>query len=288
MKKISIKSPGLRIFNSCDKKSALPYIKNHLIANPNDGLAYYYLGLTYEIIGDKIASNNSYSDGILKASCKAEKWYIFTKLCLKAGNLKKAVNSIEYSISYDPSFGEPMSLRGDIYKKQKKYELAISSYKKANNLNASNANWNYFSMAEIYIAEGKFYEAEKMLNMAIKVCDCFTAAYLLKSQLAAVRKDWISHEKCIQEAMRYNPIVVYEFRGKISNNTEYVKIFDEIVLSSKHLVDSMKTFAFIANKRDGIIVEFNDNLENLNDEINGSNRDKIIYEVLLASKQIKK
>ncbi len=63
MARISVASPGLRIFNSCDKQSAIPQIKNHLAKYPNDGLGHYYLGLSYEIIGNKSAANENYSNG---------------------------------------------------------------------------------------------------------------------------------------------------------------------------------------------------------------------------------
>jgi len=261
MTRINISSQALRIFNSCDKKSAISYLENHLKNNYNDGLGYYYLGLCFDIEGDRKSANESFSNGILSSDSKAEKWFIFAKLCLKAGNYKKAMNSIEYSISNDSCFGEPMSLRGDIYKKQKQYEAALSSYEKANQLNASNSNWNYFSMAEIYIIQGKFNQAEKMLNMAIKVCDCFTAAYVLKSKLAALKNDWITHEKCIQEAMRLNPKFVNEFEYIKSeeDRNEYLKKLVKTSLSSKDLLISMKAFNLTKNnKRNGIIIEFND------------------------------
>jgi hypothetical protein len=50
MPRISAASPGIRIFNSCDQKSVIPHIQNHLAQNPNDGLAYFHLGNSYEII----------------------------------------------------------------------------------------------------------------------------------------------------------------------------------------------------------------------------------------------
>ena len=36
MARISVNSPGLRIFNSCDKNAAIPEIRKHVSRNPSD------------------------------------------------------------------------------------------------------------------------------------------------------------------------------------------------------------------------------------------------------------
>jgi tetratricopeptide (TPR) repeat protein len=162
-------------------------------------------------------------------------------------------------------------MRGDIFKAIGNYEEAINNYKAANIRKTSDSNWNYLSMAQIYIEEGKLSEAADMLNNAIKECNCFTLAYVIKAKLAAIRGDWKTHEYCIQEAMRYNPLIVEGLKDEFDSPkfSEHLERLNKTISSSKHLTDTSKKFAFIdknpnMSSSNGINLVTNDNYSKIN------------------------
>ena len=244
MARISVGSPGMRIFNSCDKKAAIPEIKKHLVKYPNDGLGHYYLGLSYDIIGDGSSANQNYSNGIMKADSKAVKKFIVANLCSNAGNSEKAIKEAKKAIDIDPYFGDSWSLIGNIYKKEKNYNQAIKAYENANDNDASDSNWNYLSLFHIYSEKNDLQKAEHMLDKAIAECDTFTVAYVTKAMLALEKNDWRTFETCLKKAMTLNPLIVNEFRKKIENlqAKDLLKKINELL---KDVVpDTNKSFAF--------------------------------------------
>ena len=238
---------GVRIFNSCDKKSAIPYFKKHINDNPTDGMGYYYCGLSNRIIGNLYETERNWSVGLAKAENYSHKKFILANLLfIQRNDCEKALVEANKALANDPTFGDCYSLIGDIQFGKEQIEEAFENYENAIIFKASDSNWAYLKMGDYYFSNNNLEAANDAYENAINECDCFTAAFVRKARVAAKQGKWNVYEECIKTAMTYNPEVLKHYESEISDTNEKLRYENAIKNVNP---DKNKTFAQRGNKK---------------------------------------
>lgn len=250
MSAISINAPAIRIFNSCDKKSAIEKLNKHLSKKPNDAMAIFYRGLSHLILNNLQAANDDLNKAIQVAPNKM-KSYFKAKKSFFSGNLSYAETEALIAANDNTSCGEPWSIIGDINFSRNSYQNGITAYNRAIELKAIDSNWNYVNIGLYYESIGEYEKAMNMYNNAINECDCFTKAYICKAYLAKEKfNDNETFITCIQKARTFNQGLTDEF---LDNNGYSMTPFESIK------PDKAKLFAYQGNSEFQFKIDMREN-----------------------------
>lgn len=156
--------------------TALPYLKEVVMANPNDYETYYLMGICC------IQSNmEKEAEAFFSESHRLKPEHIpsainLCKLLIKKDDYTKAKNILLYTYMIDPSHPEVNLLLGIIYKMQKKYTRAMH-YLRETLLKDKNNSEAYNLLGECCVESGLDKQAEVFFSMAVKLDSMYREAF---------------------------------------------------------------------------------------------------------------
>ncbi|MBE7445057.1 MAG: tetratricopeptide repeat protein [Planctomycetia bacterium] len=181
--------------------TALPHLKEVVIANPDDYETYYLMGICC------IHSNmEKEAESFFSESHRLKPEYISSaiylcKLLIKKNDYTKAKNILLYIHMGDPSISEVNFLLGIIYKMQKKYIRAMF-YLRETVLKDKNNTDAYNLLGECCIESGMDKQAETFFSMAAKLDSSYIEAFYNLGYLYYKQKKYANAIYALEEFMK--------------------------------------------------------------------------------------
>jgi tetratricopeptide (TPR) repeat protein len=250
---------GLKLFHSGEYHVALEYFKNSIAAMPDNAEAYYYLGYSYQYIGNISAAGQSFLKGL-----KADKNNVKIMAALAShytdiGEYKKAEVLLDKAIRTSPNYPETYNNRGVLFFRKGNYRAALENYNIAIRLDSSFAlaysnrgTVRYYyqdvekaSKADIRLAIKDFNKAlelEPYLDVALKNR---ANAYRLLGEKDSSLADY---ERYIQN----NPknYSGYLGRGKLKLETkQYKNAIEDFMIALEYKPDEAEVYYEMANAK---------------------------------------
>ncbi|NTW32835.1 MAG: OmpA family protein [Bacteroidetes bacterium] len=170
-------------------------------------------------------------------SAKAIKSYENAAVYYDSYNNTDALKELDNAIKADEKFIEAYMLKGDIYTDLKKYELAITNYKKAIEIDPDFFSNNYLTLAIAELSIGKYQDTKNDLEIYIKfkninIINKKRAEYMLKLADFGIN--------AIKNPVPFKPVNI----GKGVNTTakEYypeITVDDKTLLFTRLVCDSL-------------------------------------------------
>ncbi|MFZ1789781.1 MAG: tetratricopeptide repeat protein [Saprospiraceae bacterium] len=159
-----------------DFEKVITKYKNEIIENPNNYMAYIYLGYEYQRNGD-------FEKGIaaIEKAISIDPEYSVGYVYLghgyqENGEFEKATTAFEKAISIDPKNSTAYVYLGYGYQEKGDFEKAISEYEKALNLNPKD-DIAYFNLGIIYAEKVDFERAISCFEQALNLHPEFAFAH---------------------------------------------------------------------------------------------------------------
>jgi len=136
----------------------------------------------------------------------------------KQQHYDKAIESLKQSVENDPSQDESWELIGDIYSKEKKYELAINAFDKANIINPrDDLKVKIFSLSleagEYYYKKGDIIKAEDAFRIATKVDPQNAIVWAYLGDVLYAQQKFNEAEIAYREAIKIDPNLASSWNG---------------------------------------------------------------------------
>lgn len=177
---------AINAFFNDDYNTAFNSINKHLKKNPNDPFAWTCLAA---IQGDcdndaeaLKAINKARSCPITKNDPSLLNWMYFTQssVDLQLQDTTNAINDLKKAIECVPSDVDSYMRLGNIYKRQKEYDLAMVNYGMAVQYNPKEVE-GYLGLGTVAGSSGKRKDAIKAYTMAIKLEPDVAESYALRA-----------------------------------------------------------------------------------------------------------
>jgi tetratricopeptide (TPR) repeat protein len=134
----------------------------------------------YDATGAKIAyipQPNPYTTSSVKVPAEARSAFVVASSLLRDGKLKSARSHFKAMTEKYPQLSGPWVQLGNIAEKREKYDKAITSYKKAIEVNENNVN-AYIALGLLQRRQGDFGGAQSTYRQALDVWKDFPEAHL--------------------------------------------------------------------------------------------------------------
>ena len=171
-----------KVLNSFKEKKFQEVIvdgENLLKERQNDAQLLSMLGLASINLQNFVGAEN-YFEKLILFKKSAENFYTLGNIQKKLKKFNQAVTSFEEAIKLNPNFSEAFNNLGSALKSLNKYDEAIINYKKSIKLNKNNVEACY-NLASLYFLLEKYIEAldyyKKILNLNARheeICEKYT------------------------------------------------------------------------------------------------------------------
>jgi len=124
-------SLGISAAKEGDYNSAIDFLSSSIKKNPNNAVAYYFLGKSLHKLGLDYASEQSYRKALELNERYPEVHYSLGVLYTSQGNYRKAIDSYTMAISFNQNYSSPYLNRGVIYYNQGSHQKALFDFTRA-------------------------------------------------------------------------------------------------------------------------------------------------------------
>ncbi len=124
-----------------------------------------------------------------------------------------ALSSYDKAIQVNPNDANTYHNRGVLYQEHKKWELALADYNKTIQINPNNAN-SYYNRGVIYYKHKKWELALADYNKAIQINPNYATAYIGRGVLYKEQKKWELALSDYNKAIQINPNDVYVYGNR--------------------------------------------------------------------------
>jgi Tfp pilus assembly protein PilF len=156
--------------------TALPYLKEVVLANSDDYETYYLMGICCSRSDMKNEAEAFFSEAHRLRPEHIPSAINLSKLLIKKTDYTKAKNILLYTYMNDPSLPEVNLLLGIIYKMQKKHTRAMH-YLRETLLKDKNNAEAYNLLGECCVESGMDKQAEAFFSMAVKLDSMYREAF---------------------------------------------------------------------------------------------------------------
>jgi tetratricopeptide (TPR) repeat protein len=196
---------ALRYFQKQDYQNAIPLLEQVLQLNPKAIYAYYYIGESYLLMGDKRQALDAFRSGI-EADFSFAPNFLGRALTLKAINSKADILSdLDRAIQIDPKMLEAYLARADFYLNRDipNYQAAYLDAETASTLSPS--PFAYIYMAQALLGMGRDSEALENARKANELDLTNLDGYLVLAQAMIANDDYESALGPLNTVALYDP-----------------------------------------------------------------------------------
>lgn len=196
---------GIRYFQRQDYQNAIPLFQQVLGIDPTAIYAYYYIGESYRLMGEKGNALEAFRDGIAKDFSFAPN-YLGRALTLRAINPKSDILAdLDRAISIDPNMLDAYLARANFYLNRDipNYEAARSDAELASVISPSPFAYIYLSQALMGL--GKNEEALEAARKANELDFTNLEGYLVLAQAFIANEDYESALAPLNTIALYDP-----------------------------------------------------------------------------------
>jgi tetratricopeptide (TPR) repeat protein len=196
---------GIRYFQRQDYQNAIPLFEQVIDIDPSAIYAYYYIGESYRLMGNKTEALEAFRAGIAKDFNFAPN-YLGRALTLRAINSKADILSdLDRAISIDPNMLDAYLARANYYLTREipNYESARSDAELASVISPS--PYAYIYLAQAYLGLGKNEEALEAARKANELDFTNLEAYQVLAEAYIANDDFDSALAPLNTVALYDP-----------------------------------------------------------------------------------
>jgi choline-sulfatase len=161
------------------------------------------LGLQYERLGDLSNAVRQFSRALTDNPQNSLAAFNLGQARLKQGRVEEAISWYQYTLKADPNFSQSHSALGIIYRNRKEWRRAIEEFHKA--LEFGPDYTSYHNLSRIYALQGRFVEALKQAQEAVKLQPKQAESYDLIGSIYFLKKQMAEAERCYLQVIELNP-----------------------------------------------------------------------------------
>lgn len=178
---------GMKALQDSNYAEAMKYLNREIAKNPDNGYAYYGLGMTYEATGNPSEALDNFNIAI-KNIPSDDNYSIALAYSLKARVLRRlddlngAMENFNKAVETCPESADFYVMRGMEFRDHGKLEQAEKDFREAVSLDKKNTE-AYVGLAEIAYIQRKYAEVIRLCNYINKLAPDHSYAYMLRAKV---------------------------------------------------------------------------------------------------------
>lgn len=175
-----------------------PALNNEIVDQKYRWLPNHMMGIALSLKGDHEASASYFEKAIKYGSAQPETYHMLSVNYYNLGRFEEAEKQGNEAVKRKGDFLKAWLNLGSVYQSQAKLDKALECYKKANELDPSNAGVA-FRIGEIYRDQGDLDQALTLFEITLKIDDSYNRAMLEIADIYKKKGDFAEAQRCLLE-----------------------------------------------------------------------------------------
>lgn len=200
---------GVYYFNHADYKTALEYLTKAYRLNPSLKLTSFYLGITYELLGDREKAVEYYEISLDSPHNPTMPYVNLANLYLALGRYKDAMEVCQKGLQKNPGNFPLYNALGFVYLIHQQYHAAVDTFKQgllfSPNLNNPYTIKIVNNLATAYLSEEKQTEATTLLLKHVQLNPKVADYYYNLVQIYNAKKEYAKSVALLEKGLKNLP-----------------------------------------------------------------------------------